>query len=197
MAKIKANQALVEALLQWDVDHLYGIPGDSIDAVVDSLRTVSEQIKFYHVRHEEVGSLAAAAYTKLTGKIGVSLAIGGPGAIHLLNGMYDAKMDGVPQLVLVGQSNSNLLGTKAFQETNLLSLCEDVSVYNKQINEKDDDIFGIVNEAIKTAYEKKGVATLILPNNLLTRKVKDTTNKPVNKNALQFQLQTHLKSKSC
>lgn len=181
MAKIKANQALVEALLQWDIDHLYGIPGDSIDAVVDSLRTVSEQIKFYHVRHEEVGSLAASAYTKLTGKIGVSLAIGGPGAIHLLNGMYDAKMDGVPQLVLVGQSNSTVLGTKAFQETNLLSLCEDVSVYNRQISEKDDDIFGIVNEAIKTAYEKKGVATLILPNNLLTNKVKDTTNKVVNK----------------
>src|SRR5699024_7179412 len=94
---------------------------------------------------------------------------------------YDAKMDGVPQLVLVGQSNSTVLGTKAFQETNLLSLCEDVSVYNRQISEKDDDIFGIVNEAIKTAYEKKGVATLILPNNLLTNKVKDTTNKVVNK----------------
>ena len=79
--KIKANEALVKALQAWDIDHLYGIPGDSIDAVVDSLRTVRDQFKFYHVRHEEVASLAAAGYTKLTGKIGVALSIGGPGLI--------------------------------------------------------------------------------------------------------------------
>ena len=75
MAKIKANEALVKALEAWDIDH-YGIPGDSIDAVVDSLRTVRDSFKFYHVRHEEVASLAAASYTKMTGKIGVALSIG-------------------------------------------------------------------------------------------------------------------------
>ncbi|UXV47475.1 pyruvate oxidase [Staphylococcus aureus] len=178
MAKIKANEALVKALQAWDIDHLYGIPGDSIDAVVDSLRTVRDQFKFYHVRHEEVASLAAAGYTKLTGKIGVALSIGGPGLIHLLNGMYDAKMDNVPQLILSGQTNSTALGTKAFQETNLQKLCEDVAVYNHQI-EKGDNVFEIVNEAIRTAYEQKGVAIVICPNNLLTEKIKDTTNKPV------------------
>lgn len=112
MAKIKANEALVKALQAWDIDHLYGIPGDSIDAVVDSLRTVRDQFKFYHVRHEEVASLAAASYTKMTGKIGVALSIGGPGLVHLLNGMYDAKMDNVPQLILSGQTNSTLLELK-------------------------------------------------------------------------------------
>ncbi|HGO1809527.1 TPA: pyruvate oxidase [Staphylococcus aureus] len=178
MAKIKANEALVKALQAWDIDHLYGIPGDSIDAVVDSLRTVRNQFKFYHVRHEEVASLAAAGYTKLTGKIGVALSIGGPGLIHLLNGMYDAKMDNVPQLILSGQTNSTALGTKAFQETNLQKLCEDVAVYNHQI-EKGDNVFEIVNEAIRTAYEQKGVAVVICPNDLLTEKIKDTTNKPV------------------
>lgn len=178
MAKIKANEALVKALQAWDIDHLYGIPGDSIDAVVDSLRTVRDQFKFYHVRHEEVASLAAAGYTKLTGKIGVALSIGGPGLIHLLNGMYDAKMDNVPQLILSGQTNSTALGTKAFQETNLQKLCEDVAVYNHQI-EKGDNVFEIVNEAIRTAYEQKGVAVVICPNDLLTEKIKDTTNKPV------------------
>ncbi len=178
MAKIKANEALVKALQAWDIDHLYGIPGDSIDAVVDSLRTVRDQFKFYHVRHEEVASLAAAGYTKLTGKIGVALSIGGPGLIHLLNGMYDAKMDNVPQLILSGQANSTALGTKAFQETNLQKLCEDVAVYNHQI-EKGDNVFEIVNEAIRTAYEQKGVAVVICPNDLLTEKIKDTTNKPV------------------
>lgn len=178
MAKIKANEALVKALQAWDIDHLYGIPGDSIDAVVDSLRTVRDQFKFYHVRHEEVASLAAAGYTKLTGKIGVALSIGGPGLIHLLNGMYDAKMDNVPQLILSGQTNSTALGTKAFQETNLQKLCEDVAVYNHQI-EKGDNVFEIVNEAIRTAYEQKVVAVVICPNDLLTEKIKDTTNKPV------------------
>ncbi|HCY6784678.1 TPA: pyruvate oxidase [Staphylococcus aureus] len=178
MAKIKANEALVKALQAWDIDHLYGIPGDSIDAVVDSLRTVRDQFKFHHVRHEEVASLAAAGYTKLTGKIGVALSIGGPGLIHLLNGMYDAKMDNVPQLILSGQTNSTALGTKAFQETNLQKLCEDVAVYNHQI-EKGDNVFEIVNEAIRTAYEQKGVAVVICPNDLLTEKIKDTTNKPV------------------
>ncbi|HBI9306786.1 TPA: pyruvate oxidase [Staphylococcus aureus] len=178
MAKIKANEALVKALQAWDIDHLYGIPGDSIDAVVDSLRTVRDQFKFYHVRHEEVASLAAAGYTKLTGKIGVALSIGGLGLIHLLNGMYDAKMDNVPQLILSGQTNSTALGTKAFQETNLQKLCEDVAVYNHQI-EKGDNVFEIVNEAIRTAYEQKGVAVVICPNDLLTEKIKDTTNKPV------------------
>ncbi|WP_172868123.1 pyruvate oxidase [Staphylococcus aureus] len=178
MAKIKANEALVKALQACDIDHLYGIPGDSIDAVVDSLRTVRDQFKFYHVRHEEVASLAAAGYTKLTGKIGVALSIGGPGLIHLLNGMYDAKMDNVPQLILSGQTNSTALGTKAFQETNLQKLCEDVAVYNHQI-EKGDNVFEIVNEAIRTAYEQKGVAVVICPNDLLTEKIKDTTNKPV------------------
>ncbi|HCX2468869.1 TPA: pyruvate oxidase [Staphylococcus aureus] len=175
---MKANEALVKALQAWDIDHLYGIPGDSIDAVVDSLRTVRDQFKFYHVRHEEVASLAAAGYTKLTGKIGVALSIGGPGLIHLLNGMYDAKMDNVPQLILSGQTNSTALGTKAFQETNLQKLCEDVAVYNHQI-EKGDNVFEIVNEAIRTAYEQKGVAVVICPNDLLTEKIKDTTNKPV------------------
>ena len=155
MAKIKANHALVKALQAWDIDHLYGIPGDSIDAVVDSLRTVRENIEFVHVRHEEVASLAAASYTKLTGKIGVALSIGGPGIVHLLNGMYDAKMDNVPQLILSGQTNSTALGTKAFQETDISKMVEDVAVYNRQISENDKDIFGIVNEAIRTAYEKK------------------------------------------
>ncbi|HHS2994054.1 TPA: pyruvate oxidase [Staphylococcus argenteus] len=178
MAKIKANEALVKALQAWDIDHLYGIPGDSIDAVVDSLRTVRDQFKFYHVRHEEVASLAAAGYTKLTGKIGVALSIGGPGLIHLLNGMYDAKMDNVPQLILSGQTNSTALGTKAFQEANLQKLCEDVAVFNHQI-EKGDNVFEIVNEAIRTAYEQKGVAVVICPNDLLTEKIKDTTNKLV------------------
>ena len=178
MAQIKANEALVKALQTWNIDHLYGIPGDSVDAVVDSLRTVRDQFKFYHVRHEEVASLAAASYTKMTGKIGVALSIGGPGIVHLLNGMYDAKMDNVPQLIIAGQTNSTLLGTKFFQETNISKMVDDVAVYHHQI-QKGDNVFEITNEAIRTAYEKKGVSVIICPNDLLTQKIKDTTNRAV------------------
>ena len=95
----------------------------------------------------------------MTGKIGVALSIGGPGLVHLLNGMYDAKMDNVPQLILSGQTNSTLLGV--LKHSRLLSkLCEDVAVYNHQI-QKVTTYFEIVNEAIRTAYEKKGVAVVI------------------------------------
>ena len=120
MAKIKANEALVKALQAWDIDHLYGIPGDSIDAVVDSLRTVRNNIKFVNVRHEEVASLTASSYTKVTGKIGVALSIGGPGVIHLLNGMYDAKMDNVPQLILAGQTTPKSLLIRSMKRKSMM-----------------------------------------------------------------------------
>lgn len=172
MAKIKANAALVQVLKNWQIDHVYGIPGDSIDKVVDALKTEEEAIKFYHVRHEEVAALSASSYTKLTGKIAVALSIGGPGAIHLLNGMYDAKMDNVPMLVLAGQTDSDKLGTKFFQEVDLPALFEDVAVYNKQI-ESAENIHETVNEAIKTAYAKKGVAVLTIPSDILSGKIED------------------------
>ncbi|MCS4487286.1 pyruvate oxidase [Staphylococcus americanisciuri] len=183
MAKVKANMGLIRALEAWDIDHVYGIPGDSIDAVVDGLKAVESKIKFVHVRHEEVASLSAAAYTKLTGKIGVALGIGGPGAIHLLNGMYDAKMDNVPQLILAGQADSDKLGTKAFQEVDLPHLFEDVAVYNYQLKEEDATrIFDIVDDAIRTAYREQGVAVLTLPNNILNTKVADNFPSQVDQN---------------
>lgn len=172
MAKIKANKALVQVLKNWQIDHVYGIPGDSIDKVVDALKTEEDNIKFYDVRHEEVATLAASSYAKLTGKIAVALSIGGPGAIHMLNGMYDAKMDNVPMLVLAGQTDSKLLGTKFFQEVNLTALFEDVAVYNKQL-ESAENVHEIVDEAIKTAYAKKGVAVLTIPSDVLGEKIED------------------------
>ncbi|GAB4074634.1 pyruvate oxidase [Barrientosiimonas marina] len=172
MAKIKANDALVKALNHWQIDHVYGIPGDSIDSVVDALKKVENEIKFYHVRHEEVATLAASSYAKLTGKIAVALSIGGPGAIHLLNGMYDAKMDNVPMLVFAGQVASSVMGTKFFQEVDLPSVFEDVAVYNKQLDSP-DNIHEVVNEAIQTAYQRKGVAVLTIPSDILDTKIED------------------------
>lgn len=165
MKKVKASTAMVQIMKNWGIDHVYGLPGDSIDTVVDALRTESEAIEFIHVRHEEVATLSAAAYAKLTGKIGVALSIGGPGAIHMLNGMYDAKMDHVPMLVLAGQVTSDVKGTGFFQEVDLPALFEDVAVYNRSL-ESAASIPEILNEAIRTAYEQKGVAVLTVPNDV-------------------------------
>src|SRR4051794_37016277 len=119
MFRKTAGEALVDLLIEWGVDHIYGMPGDSINSVIEPLRKARDKIKFIQVRHEEAGALAAAAYAKLTGKLGVCLSIAGPGAIHLLNGLYDAKLDRVPVLAITGQVESDLLGTDYFQEVNL------------------------------------------------------------------------------
>ena len=131
MKKIKASEAMINVLLDWGVKRVYGLPGDSIDTTIDALHRHDEEIDFIQVRHEEVASLAATSEAKLTGAVGVCLSIGGPGAIHLLNGLYDAKMDHVPVLALIGQVKSSLINSDYFQEVNTAALLEDVAVYNK------------------------------------------------------------------
>ena len=98
----RAGKVLVDLLEKWDVNHIYGMPGDSINNIMEELRKAADNIKFVQVRHEEAGALAASSYAKLTGNLGVCLSIAGPGAIHLLNGLYDAKEDGAPVHVLAG-----------------------------------------------------------------------------------------------
>lgn len=172
MGKIKASEAVVGLFEKWGIDRIYGIPGDSIDTMVEALRKQESKIKFYTVRHEEVASMAASAYAKLTGKIGVCLAIGGPGAIHLLNGMYDAKMDHVPLLVLVGHIPSKLTGTDYFQEVNTVDLFKDVAVYNKEVTSA-ESFPAVANQAIRTAYQQRGVAVLSIPDDVPTGEISD------------------------
>jgi Thiamine pyrophosphate-requiring enzymes [acetolactate synthase, pyruvate dehydrogenase (cytochrome), glyoxylate carboligase, phosphonopyruvate decarboxylase] len=172
MGKIKASEAVVGLFEKWGIDRIYGIPGDSIDTMIEALRKQESKIKFYTVRHEEVASLAASAYAKLTGKIGCCLAIGGPGAIHLLNGMYDAKMDHVPMLVLVGHIPSKLTGTDYFQEVSTVDLFKDVAVYNKEVTSA-ESFPAVANQAIRTAYQKRGVAVLSIPDDVPTGEISD------------------------
>ncbi len=167
----RASDQLVDVLINWDVKHVYGLPGDSIDTTVDALRERQNKIGFVQVRHEEVGALTAAAEAKLTGKLGVCLSIGGPGAIHLLNGLYDAKMDHVPVLALVGQVESQFLNEGFFQEVNTPQLFSDVAVYNRLISSS-DNLAEVTDEAIRTAYQKKGVAVLTIPDDLPEQKAK-------------------------
>jgi pyruvate oxidase len=165
MFRKKAGEMLVDLLIEWGVDHIYGMPGDSINSFIEPLRKAKDKIKFIQVRHEEAGALAAAAYAKLTGKLGVCTAIAGPGAIHLLNGLYDAKLDHVPVLALAGQVESDLLGTDFFQEVNLERMFDDVAVYNQRIMSA-EQLPVVLNQAIRAAYTKKGVSVLTIPDDI-------------------------------
>ncbi|MFC3883561.1 pyruvate oxidase [Bacillus songklensis] len=165
MFRKNAGEVLMDILIDWGVDHIYGMPGDSINSLMEPLRKVQDQIKFIQVRHEENGALAAASYAKLTGKLGVCTAIAGPGAIHLLNGLYDAKLDKVPVLAIAGQVESDLIGTDYFQEVNLDRLFDDVAVYNQRIMSA-EQLPVVLNQAIRAAYTKKGVAVLTIPDDI-------------------------------
>lgn len=165
---------LVELLIEWGVDHVYGMPGDSINAIIEALRQRKDKIRFIQVRHEEAGALAAAAYAKLTGKLGVCLAVAGPGAIHMLNGLYDAKLDHAPVLAITGQVDTAVMGLDYFQEVNVSRLFDDVAVYN-QLLISPVQLPAVVNQAIRTAYAEKGVAVLAIPGNLPAMKMEKDT----------------------
>nr|WP_218043496.1 pyruvate oxidase [Lentilactobacillus dabitei] len=165
-----AGQALVKVLEDWDVDHVYGIPGGSINHTVEGLYLEKDKVKYIQVRHEEVGAIAASADAKFTGKIGVAFGSAGPGATHLFNGLYDAKMDHVPVLALIGQVPQAAMNTNYFQEMDEVPMFSDVSVYNKQVTTA-DQIPYVVNPAIKEAYRQKGVAVVVLPENLTAEEI--------------------------
>jgi pyruvate dehydrogenase (quinone) len=99
-----AADVLIDTIADWGVDVVFGLPGDGINGIMEALRTRCERISFVQVRHEEAAAFMAAGYAKYRGELGVCLATSGPGAIHLLNGLYDAKMDGAPVLAITGQT---------------------------------------------------------------------------------------------
>ena len=118
MAKT-ASDIMMETLAAWGVDTIFGIPGDGINGVMEALRTRQERIRFIQVRHEEAAAFAACGYAKFTGKLGCCLATSGPGGLHLLNGLYDAKMDGAPVLAITGHHYHDLIDTHAQQDVDL------------------------------------------------------------------------------
>src|SRR5881398_1378251 len=126
-----ASNVLVERLIAWGVDTIFGLPGDGINGVFEALRKQKDEIHFIHVRHEEAAAFMACAYAKYTGRLGVCVATSGPGALHLINGLYDAKMDGAPVLAITGQTYHDLMGTRYQQEVDLLAAFKDVTVYNE------------------------------------------------------------------
>jgi pyruvate oxidase len=168
----RVGKVFVDQLKEWKIGHIYGMPGDSINELMEDLRKEKDAIEFIQVRHEEVAALSAAAYAKLTGKLGVCLSIAGPGAIHLMNGLYDAKADSAPVLAIVGQVDSSQLGTDAFQEVNHERMFDDVAVFNKRVA-SEEQLPDLLNQAIKSAYDRKGVAVLSIPDDIFARKMKN------------------------
>jgi 2-succinyl-5-enolpyruvyl-6-hydroxy-3-cyclohexene-1-carboxylate synthase len=127
------SEILVHRLIDWGVDTIFGLPGDGINGVFEGLRRHQDQLKFIQVRHEEAAAFAACGYTKFTGRLGVCIATSGPGGVHLLNGLYDAKCDGQPVLAITGHTYHDLIGTHYQQDVDLDKLFMDVACYNHRI----------------------------------------------------------------
>ena len=161
--KIQAGVAMLKVIESWGVGHIYGYPGGSINSTMDALQKEQENINYIQVRHEQVGALAAAADAKLTGKIGVAFGSAGPGAVNMLNGLYDAKEDHVPVLAIVGQVPHNRMNYDYFQEFNEAPIFDDVSVYNRLVMTPESLPY-VIDKAIRMAYQEKGVAVVTIPN---------------------------------
>jgi pyruvate dehydrogenase (quinone) len=160
-----ASELLIQRLTEWGVDTIFGIPGDGINGIMEALRRHSDTVRFVLVHHEEAAAFMATAHAKATGQIGVCLATSGPGGIHLLNGLYDAKLDHQPVLAITGLQETSVLGTGYQQEVALEKLYEDVTAYNTVVDNP-AQLPGVVDIAIRTAYARRGVAHLTIPNDV-------------------------------
>src|SRR5690349_5351817 len=156
---------LVTRLIDWGVDVIFGLPGDGVNGIFEALRTHQDKIRFIPVRHEEAATFAACGYAKYTGRLGVCLATSGPGGIHLLNGLYDAKCDGQPVLAITGHTFHDLIGTHYQQDVDLDKLFMDVAAYNERIMGP-AHVHNVVDEAVKTALSRLTVAHINIPKDI-------------------------------
>ncbi|RBY78881.1 pyruvate oxidase [Geodermatophilus sp. TF02-6] len=159
------GESLAKRLVAWGVDTVFGLPGDGINGLMEGFRRTSDQLRFVLVHHEEAAAFMATGYAKATGKLGVCVATSGPGAIHLLNGLYDAKLDHVPVLALTGMQATNVLGTNYQQEVHLDRLYQDLAAYNLMVTSP-LQMPAVVDLAIRNALAKRTVAHLTFPNDL-------------------------------
>ncbi|MDP9267933.1 MAG: thiamine pyrophosphate-binding protein [Acidobacteriota bacterium] len=170
MAKTAAD-ILIETLLDWDVDTVFGLPGDGINGIMEALRTHQEQVRFIHVRHEESAAFMACAYAKYTGKLGVCVATSGPGGLHLLNGLYDAKLDGQPVLAITGMGFHDLVGTHTQQDVELDKIFMDVAAYSVRVMGP-THVENVTDLACRTALSYRAVAHITFPVDLQEKEAK-------------------------
>jgi pyruvate dehydrogenase (quinone) len=157
-----AADLLLDRLLDWGVDTVFGLPGDGINGIIEALRVRQDRVRFVQVRHEEAAALMACGYAKVTGKLGVCLATGGPGGLHLLNGLYDAKLDGQSVLAITGMPFHDLIGTHVQQDVALDRVFADVAIFNERIMGP-AHVENIADLACRTALGRGGVAHITFP----------------------------------
>ncbi len=171
MAKTTGD-VIVEQLIDWGVDTAFGLPGDGINGIFESLRKNKDKIRFIQCRHEEAAAFAACGYAKFTGRLGVCFATSGPGAIHLLNGLYDAKMDHAPVLAITGHTYHDMLGTRFQQEIDIIPLFKDVAAYNQMIL-GGKHARALVDIACRSALSSRSVSHLTCPADIQEQEVSD------------------------
>ncbi len=157
--EMTTSDILVETLIDWGATHVFGIVGDGINSIIESLRKRQERIRYVAVRHEEAAAFMACGWAKHTGKLGVCVGTTGPGAIHLMNGLYDAAFDGAPVVALTGLTFHDLRGVRYQQGVDTVRLMEPLTVYNEEVTGPEHAIL-IANRACRAALGNRGVAHL-------------------------------------
>lgn len=166
MASSTVGDFVVERMHQWGVRRIYGYPGDGINGIVGALDRAGDAIEFVQARHEELAAFMACAHAKFSGEVGVCLATSGPGAIHLLNGLYDAKLDHQPVVALVGQQKRSALGGDYQQEVDLVSLFKDVAHEFVQMATSAEQVRHLIDRAFRIARDRRTVTCVIFPNDV-------------------------------
>src|SRR5579859_225013 len=167
MATITVADYLLRRLREWGVDKVFGFPGDGINGILAAWGRAENDPKFIQARHEEMSAFEAVGYAKFTGRFGVCMATSGPGAIHLLNGLYDAKLDHVPVVAIVGQTDRSAIGGSYQQEVDLLSLFKDVCSDYVQMCTVPEQLPNLIDRAIRVALSERAPTCLIFPADVL------------------------------
>ncbi|MFL6052692.1 MAG: thiamine pyrophosphate-dependent enzyme [Actinoallomurus sp.] len=157
-----ASDVMVDRLISWGVDTIFGLPGDGINGFMDALRKRHQELRYIHVRHEEVAAMAAVGYAKFTGRLGVCFSTSGPGAAHLLNGLLDARLEQAPLLAITGMSYHDLIGTSYLQDVNTDYMFNDVTLYNQRVMGP-AHVVNVTDYACRTALAQRGPAHLAFP----------------------------------
>jgi pyruvate dehydrogenase (quinone) len=157
---------LLERLRAWDVQHVFGYPGDGINGILAAWGRADNKPQFVQARHEEMAAFEAVGYAKFTGRFGVCAATSGPGAVHLLNGLYDAKLDHVPVVAIVGQTERSAMGGSYQQEIDLMSLFKDVASDYLQMVTVPEQLPNVLDRAIRIAMTERAPTALIIPSDV-------------------------------
>ena len=166
MAKQDVADYLLARLREWGVDKVFAFPGDGINGIVAAWGRADNDPMFVQSRHEEMSAFEAVGYSKFTGRVGVCMATSGPGAIHLLNGLYDAKLDHVPVVAIVGQTNRSAMGGSYQQEVDLLSLYKDVASEYVQMVTVPEQLPNVIDRAFRVAMAERAPTAIIIPSDV-------------------------------